>query len=1075
MTLRFDQPWFFLGLLLCVPMAWAALRCFVGMTGARRWSAILLRVVLVGVLLAMLAGVSIIRTTDRVAVIACVDRSGSIEQFYRAGEKAPGAVGPAYPQAVRDFLKSAEKSRKPEDLAGVVLFGAFAAASGMLEPSPFLIPDDWNGNADGTNIERALRLAGAMIPPDAAGRIVLFSDGVQTAGDGLRAARSLGATNGGGGRKGSIPVDVVPLVYSVQREVVMESLDTPPTVQAGATIPVRVVLSATERATGTLDLQREDISVDINGDAPGTSLRLTLEPGRNVEIFKVPLPEGRIHRFKAIWTPDPGAAGADTVASNNIAEAVTVSPGPGSVLIVDGVSNGEPAGAGSTLAAALTQAHMQVESIGPDSLKPDMLWLQQFDLIILQNVAADAMPRETHSALAACVTQLGAGLVMIGGPESFGPGGWKGSEIEPLLPVKLDLPEKLVTPAAAVIMVIDNSGSMNRPVLGSDRSQQDIADEGAALAIESMDKTDLVGVITFNSDYTVDVPLAPNKNAKATAKLVRSIAADGGTNMPPALEEAHRQIKAAKADLKHVIVLSDGVSMGKEQLPDMVEEMAKDGILVTTIAIGNDADVTMMHDMAVRGKGQFYRVIDPTVLPRVLMKAVRIVRSPLIREGKFTPVVIPSGSPVLDGLAEAMGIAGRSGVAPLNGLVLTQARTEPTVVNVLATPRDASGSSGGEPVLAYWNAGLGRVAAFTSDAQRKWAEPWLDATASGGGKASEGAGYARFWAQLARTIGRAPASTRTQEFTSELEGDRLTVRLRASTDNGAAMDGLIVPGTIYSRSGAKLDVRLSQVAPGEYEAEADLRAVTKDSGDSSGSQAGTYVVVLSPRKVVNGESQALPPVVGGVTRPAPAGLEFKALHSDEALMRSIAEATGGRVLDMKRSDAAGVPDLYSRAGLIPAEGRTPLWPMLAIASVVLMLLDTATRRVAWDRLLSREMGAEVTRGVAAALRDRTVQAAAAVERLRKSPQTEQVSKVVGPDEPSVPVEEPVAAMLTDADAQALREREKARRRQARMAAARGEPTPTAAEAASSDKPEEPDTETGLQAAKRRARKRMEEE
>ncbi|HVU62538.1 MAG TPA: hypothetical protein VHC70_01080, partial [Phycisphaerales bacterium] len=386
MTLRFDQPWFFVGLLVCVPMAWAALRCFVGMTAARRWSAIVLRVLLVGVLLAMLAGVSVVKTTDRVAVIACVDRSGSVEQFYRASRPARDAGAPAYPQAVRGLLQSGSKSRKPQDLAGVVLFGASPAAAGMLESGPFNIPDEWNGPADGTDIERALRLAGAMIPPDSSGRIVLFSDGVQTTGDALRAARALGAS--GAGRKGAIPVDVVPLSYVVRREVVLESIDTPPTVQAGATIPVRVVLSATERAMGTLELIREGEPVDINGDQPGSRLRLTLEPGQNVEVFKVPLPEGRIHRFEALWTPDEGEAGADTVRSNNRAESVTVSPGPGAVLIVDGVSNGEPQGPGSVLAKTLAGAHMQVQMIGSGALKSDLLWLQQFDLIILQNVAA---------------------------------------------------------------------------------------------------------------------------------------------------------------------------------------------------------------------------------------------------------------------------------------------------------------------------------------------------------------------------------------------------------------------------------------------------------------------------------------------------------------------------------------------------------------------------------------------------------------------------------------------------------------------------------------------------------------
>lgn len=1103
MNLRFDQPWWFIGLAICLPMAWAALHWFVAMTAARRWSAIILRTALVAALLAMLAGASMIRRSDRVAVIACVDMSGSVHRFFDASAIGKGSEDKplTFSEVVRTFLESHAVSRRPDDLAGVVLFGASPSATGMVQPGPgaagFSLPKEWPPIEEATDIEQALRLAAAMIPPDAAGRIVLFSDGVQTRGTALAAATELAGRKSGANSTQShrpIRVDVVPLEYHVEHEVIVESVDSPPTAQSGATVAVRVVLTATERCTGTLDLQREDRAVDINGDAPGSSLRLTLEPGRNVEVFKVPLPEGRVHRFTALWTPDNDPAGhpiGDTVASNNRADSVTVAPGRGAVLIVDGVSGGDSQGAGSILGTTLARSGMEVKSVGPDALPSDLLWLQQFDLIILQNVAAEAMPRPVHGALATCITQLGVGLIMVGGPDSFGAGGWKGTEIEPLLPVKLDLPEKLVTPAAAVILVIDNSGSMNRSVMGSSRSQQDIADEGAALAVESMDKTDLVGVITFNSDFTVDVPLGPNTNPKATAKLIRAIGADGGTNMPPALREAHKQIRSAKADIKHVIILSDGASQGRNALPGIVEDMAAGDIIVSTIAIGNDADITNMRDLARLGRGQFYQVIDPTMLPRVLLKAVRIVRSPLVREGRFLPVTLPTGSPAMEGVAGAFG----GDIAPLNGLILTQARTDLTVIYPLATPKVPGKDSGGEPVLGYWSAGLGRVAAFTSDAHAKWGREWLST--------SDGKGYARFWTQLARAIAR-PPSSRTQEMTAEIEGDRMTVRLRASDDNGRPMDGLTVPGTIYAPAGGKRDLRLAQVGPGEYEEVVTLSSIPARSDNAASSPdatgSGPYVLTFAPRSGTNTssspQSNAIPPVIGGVTRPP--GEEYRRLRSDRAALTAIAEATGGSVLDIAATSAApGTTkhDLFSRAGIVPAEARTPLWPWLAIASVSLMLLDVATRRVAWDRLLSREMGAELGRGVSAALRDRTSSASAAVGRLREA------EPIASPSSPAS-----IAAPLGDSDADAVRESERARRQEARRNALRARrdssekeaessqpsqssASPTPASAAPSppananpdpfaspaaDIPPSPPEESSLQAAKRRARRKMED-
>lgn len=1103
MTLRFDQPWWFIGLAICLPMAWAALHWFVAMTAARRWSAIILRTALVAALLAMLAGASMIRRSDRVAVIACVDMSGSVHRFYGTSELGKGSDDKpiSFAAAVHRFLETHSISRRPDDLAGVVVFGDSPAATGMVEPGAgtagFSLPQEWPPIEAATDIEQALRLAAAMVPPDAAGRIVLFSDGVQTRGTALAVATELAGRKAGDDSaqaRRSMRIDVVPLEYHVEHEVIVESVDSPPTAQSGATVAVRVVLSATERCSGTLDLQREDRAVDINGDAPGSSLRLTLEPGRNVEVFKVPLPEGRVHRFTALWTPDSDAAGqplGDTVASNNRADSVTVAPGRGAVLIVDGVGGGDSQGAGSVLGATLARSGLEVKSVGPDALPSDLLWLQQFDLIILQNVAAEAVPRAVHGAIATCITQLGVGLIMVGGPDSFGAGGWKGTEIEPLLPVKLDLPEKLVTPAAAVILVIDNSGSMNRSVMGSSRSQQDIADEGAALAVESMDKTDLVGVITFNSDFAVDVPLGPNTNPKATAKLIRAIGADGGTNMPPALREAHRQIRAAKADIKHVIILSDGASQGRNALPGIVEDMAAGGILVSTIAIGNDADITNMRDLARLGRGQFYQVIDPSTLPRVLLKAVRIVRSPLVREGRFLPVALPTGSPAMEGVAAAFG----GGIAPLNGLILTQARTDPTVIYPLATPKVSGKDGGGEPVLGYWSAGLGRVAAFTSDAHAKWGHEWLST--------NEGKGYARFWTQLARTIAR-PPSTRTQEMTAEIEGDRMTIRLRTVDDGGRPIDGLTVPGTIYGPAGGKRELRLAQVGPGEYEEVLTLSSIrSREDGDqlsTDSAGSGAYVLTLAPRGGAgmspssSVQTGPLPPVIGGVTRPP--GEEYRRLRSDRAALAAIAEASGGSVLDIASGLAAREAakyELFSRSGIVPAEARTPLWPWLAVISVGLMLLDVATRRVAWDRLLSREMGAEISRGVSAALRDRTSGAPPATSRLRASEPV--------PDSPLSSA--PVIAPLGESDAEAVRDSQRARRQEARRAALRSRrdtaesqpgpvqsdqssassttaSAPTAGTALDSSasppadiQPDIPE-ESSLQAAKRRARRKMED-
>lgn len=1015
MTLRFDEPLWLWAVALAVPMAVVGARWFVSMSRVRRWTCILARCTLLLVVVAMLAGATAVRRTQTLAVVAVIDASGSVEAFFEARDRDGRAI-PAM-QAIAAALRPALAPRGPDDLRGVVVFGREAFAwSPVSRQDPFEEPLEPRVG-EGTNIAEALRLARAMIPADATGRIVLVSDGNQTAGDALSEARAARAV---------APIDTVVLRYRVESETIVESVDAPTVAPANSPVNVRVTIRATAPARGTLTLLNNGEPIDISPDGPGLGLRLELAPGRRVLVLQTPPLRGRVHRFEAVYSPDlvdpdDPASGfvGDRVAANNRAAAFTFSPAAGAVLLVDGVGGGRPDGPGSPLRLALERGGLEVRMVSAEAMPTDLLGLEAFDLVILQNVPRHALAEQTHALLASYVTDLGGGLVMVGGPESFGAGGWKGSAVEPLLPVVLDLPEQLIKPSAAVVLVLDNSGSMNRTVMGSTLSQMQIANEGAALAVESMDSTDLVGVVVFNSNHWVLVPLGPNSNAAQTAAKIRGIWADGGTNLGPALRDAGRMLDGVEAEVRHVVVLSDGKSVAMETLPVISRSLHERGIMVSTIAVGDRADSETMATMAEVGGGRFYRVIDPNILPRILVKAVRVVRSPLVREGDFSPVVLGTGSTLTDGLP--------TGVPPLGGLVLTQARQEPTVVYAMATPT-------GEPLLAHWNAGLGRVAAFTSDAHH-WAARWLDWP-----------GYERLWTQIARAISRPPADRR-QEFSMELVGDRLRMRLDATDDDGRPQDMLAVPGAVYAPDGRRIDIRLGQTGPGRYEAEI------------AAEETGTYVAMLAPRR----GGVALAPVVGGATRSG--GAEYARLESNESLLAAIADVSGGRVIEFDQLHATA---LHDRAGVRPTEARTPLWPLLLPWAVVLLLVDVGARRIAWDRLLSRELGASLRREAAAAMRGRGEQAAATAERLRRA------------EGAAARQVEPARGPLTEADAMAIvreqAERRRAEREAARRAQQRVEPAtaPTTVRQREDQAPA-PESEGGLAAAKRRARQRIEEQ
>ena len=1018
---------------LAIPAGWLGLRLFRSMSRARAISAVAARGILIALLASALAGAAHVQRSDRLAVIAVIDVSDSVRLFGDAPSR-DGAGPRDSLDAARDWLERVADARRPDDLLGVVIFGADSLA--LATPAPPGVrqgADAWTGwtardlpldiaLAEGTDIADALRFASALFPPGARRRLVLLSDGSETEGDALAAARILA---GGPGSTGAgVPIDVLPIAYNVQNETLVEFVDAPPTATRESTITVRVGLYATAPTSGTLRLMREGAELDINGDEPGSGRRLSLAPGRRVVPIEVRVPAQTVHRFRAVFEPDPGSP--DTVAQNNAGEAFTVTPVRGRTLIIDGVSGGATTGDGAILPETLRRAGLEVDVVPPGSAPADPMAVQEYDLVILANVPADAMPAGTQDLYAAYVRDLGGGLVMVGGMDSFGAGGWNGGPVEDVLPVEMDLPEDLIVPSAAIMIVMDSSGSMGNTVLGGSRSQQEIANEAAALAIQTLDSTDLVGVIEFNSMHRTVVPLGPNTHPEESARRVRAISSGGGTNLYPALAEAGARLRQVNAQVKLIIALTDGRSQGSAPWGSAIAAgLAQDGIRVSTIAVGDGADTETLRAIAVAGGGEYYRVIDPNLLPQIFIREVRVVRKPMVRETVFQPRLVGAGSPLTAGLA--------SPLPSLGGLVLTQPRPEPTAIDAMVAPD-------GTPVLAHWNVGLGRSVAWTSDASR-WARAWI-----------ESPDFATLWNSIARATAR-PASSEQYDVTTEVRHGRLRVRLDAADEHGDPLDLLTVPGTVYTPSGQKIPITLEQTGPGVYE------------GDAPTTESGAHIVTLTPRL---GGRRLAPVVAGAAGAISP---EHRRLQSNIGLLRRIADITGGRVLAWDATDPA---ELFDRAGLAPTRAMSPLWPMLLAWAVVVMLVDVGTRRVAWDRLLSRELAAQIRRHAAETAR--SGQAVATLGRLRGRADRARAGRPTGAAPLTAPAPRrtptrPPEPISTGDRRRAIREALRAHQ----SGRPSSPPTDTPSPRDPHDHPPgESAASSGLRAAKRRARERFEQ-
>ncbi len=991
MTWSLDDPrW--LGVALAgaafVALGWRWLRA---VPPIRRVPALAARVLLLLAVALALAGLHADREADRVAVVAVVDLSGSVNSFADFGQDASGRAITAQ-EAAWDLLARAARDRGADDPFGIVVFDGRSVAlatpgsDNPLDRTPSFTP------TDGTDIPGALRLARALLPADAQGRLVLISDGRSTRGtpDDISS---------------DVPVDVAPVEYRVQRETIVESFDLPARAASNAEIDGRAVIRSTGPARGTLTVLRDGRPVDLSPGEPGDGVRVESEGGRLVVPVRFPLPDGRVHRYEAVFEPDraEGENGAvlfgDTSAANNRAGAFTITRSPGAVLLVDGTGAGE----GSSLAGTLRAAGRDVEVTAPAAFPTDLLTLEGYDLVVLDDVPIDALPRASADRLDTYARSFGGGVLFVGGRSALTAGGWRGSAIEDALPVQLEIPDRVVMPEAAVVFVLDRSGSMSRPVLGSSRSQQEIANAAAAGAIDTLDPGDLVSVIAFSNNPTVVVPMGPVEDTDAARAAVLGIGSGGGTNLALALDAARDQLAGIESKTRHVIVLSDGNSLEPERLAGLATALRDSGARVSTIAVGDDADMDALRTVAERGGGVFYRVVNPAVLPQVFIRAVRVMREPAVRDTPFDPIVLDPDAPATAGVGP---------IPTLGGMVLSTRRDR--AATPVVTPDD-------DPVVAYWPVELGRVATVTTDAQ-EWSRAWAGS-----------AGYARFWTNLSAWTARAVDDT-PGELRMVGSGDAADLVYEAQTNAGEPIDALTVTANLYMPDGSVRPTPLRQTGPGRYEATA--RNLPPG-------------VIVAAARAETGEVR-LPPAIAGVS--VRAGAEDQHLSSDGPGLARLAERTGGRVLDWT-----------TPAGLFPRDRaprviRSALWPSLLTASMVLFLLDVGMRRLAWDRWVesAREGTLAATGGTAGS----------SLAGLR-------AGRAARPA---------ASAIATDADAERRRaERERVRREIDRARRAAGRPAPASGAPTTPEDEQRPDpaatpdeTDGGLLAAKRRARKRFEE-
>jgi uncharacterized membrane protein len=989
-SISFGSPWWLLLVpLLVAPLVWSSYRSLAGLGRVRRAMAIVLRTTVITLIVLALAELQTVWRSDRLATIFVLDVSSSIPT-----EQQKSAF---------DYVVAASTKRRKDDLAGLVVFGKeprveVPPAAGELN----MIGIESRIDQQNTDIGAAVKLALASFPEDTARRIVVLSDGNENRGSLFEQGLSAKALD--------VQVDVVPIEYFYDREVLVEKVSIPPDVKKGETVNIDVVIRAAEPTKGTLQIfQKAD---NYRAPAAGNEQPEPIELQRGINVFqrKQLITEPNFYTFMAEF--NPGAGSGDQRAVNNSAEGFTHARGKAQVLLIEGT-----AGEHAELVKALREKEIEVKvllapkidgsgGVGGDPLPTDLAQLQPFDSVILANVPKEAFTESQHQLLASNCHDMGSGLVMLGGPDSFGAGGWMNTPVEKALPVDMQIKAVKVQGIGAMVLIMHAS-----EIAEGNYWQAQVA----KAAINALSSYDYAGMLHWEGQEAWLFTLRPIGSGRSS--MLRAIDRMNPGDMPdfdPSLLMAMKGLNGVRdAMSKHIVIISDGDPT--DPTVGVIGRLASNKITVTTVltaAHGNDAHaISMMRNLATKTKGRFYNVTNPKALPRIYQKEARSISRPLIFE-QATPwqpkLNYPITEPVMR-LTEPL--------PAITGLVLTSPKENELVEIPMVSPLPAGQVN---PVLAHWTYGLGRSLAFTSDAGRRWAKTWPDWES-----------YAAFWSQAIRWSMR-PADRGNLTLNVRREEGRIKVVVDALDKNSRFLNFLQIQGNVVDPTLTSAPIELKQTAPGRYE-------TTIENVSSS----GNYFVNLGYR----GSDNVQGVISSGVS--VPYSDEYRELRSNPTTLETLASVTDGVVVNWKptpdgRTDMSKVADHFRRENLINPRAFAPLWPSLLWLAACMFLADVAVRRIAldvdrikltiakeWERIRGREIVA--TSEYMDKLRTRKAEVDEQLDRSKAAARVE--------SSPLIPSEAPAAGVIGEP---LLEGPEVAERAQAARAAEKDRPSMAAA-------------------------------
>lgn len=889
-------------LLLLLPVIWfSSYGSLAGLGSGRRVAALAFRSTLLLLIIFALAGVQWVWKSDKLSVIYLLDQSDSIARVKR-DLMLNFAI-----QSVRQF-----RNDQRDDRSGLIVFGREAA----IEFPPFNddLPDvkgveSYLGRTDATNLEAALKLAQASFPEDTAKRVVIVTDGVETLGSAAITAKRM-ADSG-------IGIDVVPIDLASKSEILVEKVDLPTDIRQGQPFETRVVVQRYQEGDENLPVEGRLRVIRSVGPREQILLDTPQTLDRDINVFPIrdviDQPAGYTYRAEFIPT-DPMA---DALQQNNRADAFTFVRGKGRVLLIE---DWNAPGEYSLLIEALRRGDIEVDIQSSDQLFTSMAELQAYDCVILAGVprssgeSADNIANFTDEQVEMLVRNtetFGSGLLMLGGPNAFGAGGWANTELEKAMPVDFQIKNTKVDAVGALAMILHAS-----EIAQGNYWQKRIA----RAAMEVLGPMDFCGVMQYGGggdqwlwgNTNGMIRVGPNRQAMIS-RLSRMTPGDM-PDFEPAMRQALTSLIATPASVKHMIIISDGDPT--DPSPTVLNAFKNAQIKICTVAVGahGPAMSQRLQKIATTTGGNYYVASNANALPRIFMREAMRVSRPLVFEpdGGVQPKITYPHE-IVQGLSRDL--------PDLRGFVLTSVKSSALVqVPILA---NKPGEQDNQTILATWQYGAGKTAVFTSDVGKRWAGSW-----------ASWPGYDQFFTQMVRVVMRPTKSDAKFSVAANYTDGRIEVVVNALNQEDEFLNFLDMSAVTVGPDLKPQPIVMRQAAPGRYV------------GSFETDSAGSYLLNVLP-------GPGMAPLTTGVS--VPFSDEYRIRQTNMHTLNQIAsyQPEGGKsgevtaALDPQSLSEVLALNTY-RAGLPQARSLQDIWPWCVLLGAICLFSDVFVRRVAFD-------------------------------------------------------------------------------------------------------------------------------